>query len=574
MPFRLCAALLLLAFSAARAQSDRFFQPAEGFTRADSLPEDFRATVRSIQLEIKDAFEGSTAHSDAEKYLFDIGNGLHWESNAGTIRRRLLFREGDSLSKGLLLETEKLLRQEEFLADAIIEVKRWDDGTAHVRVTSYDQWTTVPGVSLQRLGGEWIYWIGPVESNLFGTGQRLGFFIGHDQIRDTRWLDYANNALFPARLRLTTHAAWLSDGYSVLFSLGKPLETRTSRWAFSTSVSAVELSEQVFFDANELPDLPDSLADVYGGTYATRASFSNVVTHDVNASVTRSFGYRTKVNVSPSFDWRDRYNNGAIRVGTRLQPYAPLPSSARAPDERNDYLLGATLAVYQYAYKTVSNFRNLKWTETLETGWRLSTKAAMNQSWMGARNDDFYLSHTGVYNNAWWNSVFLNSSASLRYFAGPDGFDDGSASANLETQWKPVPITSSALSVTWGHMFASEKSQQLLLGEDNGLNGFPSFYYAGQARLLIEAEQRLFPTFEAGTVVPALAVFLNAGNTFKSYEAFDPGKLHYSAGLGLRLGASKSTQKVVNHVNLSWPIGEKELSGPWPVFSIRAKKSL
>ena len=579
-PLRSIAALLFCLFAAPRAQSDRFFQPTEGFTRAKDLPEDFAATVRSVQLDVKDAFEGSTAHSDAEQYLFDVGNRLHWESNQGTIRRRLLFKEGDSLTKGLLLETEKNLRQEEFLADAIIEVMPWKDGTAHVRVTTYDQWTTVPGVSLQRLGGEWIYWIGPVESNLLGTGQRLGFFLGHDQIRDTKWLDYANNAFTPQRLRLTTHAALYQDrgsekfydGYSVLFSLSKPLESRTSRWSFSSSYSADLISESVYFDANDLPLLPDSVRPAFEGAFHTRTFFSKVATHDVNLSVTRSYGYRTKFNVSPAFDWRDRYNDGAIAVGTRLQPYAPLPLSARAPNERNDYLLGVNISVYQYDYKTVSNFRNLKWSETLETGWRLSTKVSMNQEWMGAANGDMYLSHAAVYNNAWWNAIFFNSNASMRYFAGPDGLDDGLTTAATELQWKPVPITSSYLSVSWANYFAAEKSQQVLLGEDNGLNGFPSFYYAGQARLLIEAEQRLFPSFEVGTVVPALAVFANAGNTFKDYETFDPDKLHYSLGLGLRLGASKSTQKVVNHINLSWPVGEKELSGP--VFSIRAKKSL
>jgi hypothetical protein len=230
--------------------------------------------------------------------------------------------------------------------------------------------------------------------------------------------------------------------------------------------------------------------------------------------------------------------------------------------------------MYQYDYKTVQNFNNLKWSETLETGWRLSTKVAKDQSWLGARNDDWYLSHAAVFNDAWWDALFMNTSASLHYFAGPAGFDDGSASAFGEMQWKPVYLTSSFLAVSWNHYFAAEKSQQLLLGEDSGLNGYPSFYYAGQARILIEAEQRLFPTFEIGTVVPALAVFANAGNTFPGYSDFDWDKLHYSVGFGLRLGASKSTQKVVNHVNFSWPIGEKELSGPWPVFSIRAKKSL
>ena len=131
-------------------------------------------------------------------------------------------------------------------------MRKWEDGTVHVKVTTYDQWTTVPGFSIQRLGGEWLYWFGPVESNLLGTGQRLGFFVGHDQVRDTKWLDYANNALFPQRLRLAAHAAYLSDGYSILTSLSRPLESRTSRYSFSASVSAVEFSEFVYFDANKL----------------------------------------------------------------------------------------------------------------------------------------------------------------------------------------------------------------------------------------------------------------------------------------------------------------------------------
>lgn len=567
----------------AQAQADRFFQPSQGFIRAKDLPEDFSAQVRSIQLAIKDAFEGSTAHSDAESYLFDLGNKLHIESRPGTIRRRLLFKEGDKVTKGTLLEAEKTLRQEEFLADAIIEVMPWQDGTAHIKVTTFDQWTTVPGFSVQRLGGKWVYWLGPVESNLFGTGQRLGFFLGHDQIRDTRWLDYNNNALTDQRLHLAAHTAWLSDGYSVYASLSKPLESRDSRYAFTATVSAVKLSEYVYFDANRLKELPDSLAGKKAGVAHPLEQFAHVATHDVDLSVTRSYGYRTKLSVSPTFDRHDRYNDGAIGIYTRdadLVAALPLAQSARRPNERTDYLVGGVLSLYQYAYKTVQNFNNLKWSETLETGWRLSTKLAKNQEWMGAKNDDYLFSHSAVYNNAWWDAVFFNSNAGMRYFLGPDGkFDDGTANASGEMQWKPVPITSSYLAVSWNNLFASGQSQQLLLGEDNGLNGYPNFYYAGQARLLMEAEQRLFPSFEMGTLVPAFAVFLNAGNTFPGYSQMDLADLHYSVGFGLRMGLSKSVQKVVNHINFSFPLDKEFQHGSlWDKFlygfSIRAKQSL
>ena len=51
-----------------------------------------------------------------------------------------------------------------------------------------------------------------------------------------------------------------------------------------------------------------------------------------------------------------------------------------------------------------------------------------------------------------------------------------------------------------------------------------------------------------------------------------PADLHWSLGLGLRLGRSKSTQKMVQHINLTFPLGDKYLSGP--VVSVLAKKHL
>jgi len=566
--------LVLLPTRKLFAASDRFFKPTEGFIRAKDLPDSFSAVVKVIQLDIKDAFEGSTVHSETEQNLFDLGNKLHIESKPKTIRRRLLFNEGDTLTKDLLLEAEKSLRTEEFLADAIIEVMQNQNGTAVVKLTTYDQWTTVPAAGLQRSGGEWIYFFGPVESNLLGTGQRIGFFMGHDLQRDTRWMDYNNNALFPERLHLAAHSAWLSDGYSHLFSLSKPLETRTDRYAFSVSLSAGENSEYYFFDANQLGLLPDSLANAKAGMSHYLERFDRIATNDVNVTVTRSYGSSLKLSLVPEFNRHERFSNDTtIFANQSILDILPLNANVLDPNSRLDYLLGATLSLYKYQYKTVQNFNNLKWSETIETGWRISTKISQNQKWMGARNHDFYFSHSAVYNNAWFDAFYVNSSLSSRYFFSPQGaFNDGYNAGNIELQYKPVYFTSTFLSSNWSNYFAKGKFAQLLLGEDNGLNGFPNYYYAGQARILFEAEQRFFPVLELGTLVPAFAIFANAGNTFPDYEKWDLNDLHYSLGLGLRLGASKSTQKVVNHLNLSWPIGEKYLSGP--TLSIRAKKSL
>lgn len=573
MPLRLCAALLLCMLAVVRAQSDRFFTPKEGFTRAKDLPDDFTATVRSVQLIINDVFEGSVAHSEAEAAAFEIGNKLHIETRSSTIRKRLLFREGDTVTKGLLLEIENNLRAEEFLADAIIEVKRWDDGTAHIIVTTYDQWTTTAAFTPSILGGNFYYLAGLVESNLLGTGQRLGFFYDHARERDMALMEYGNNSLTTARLHLSMQAARASDGYSANFSLGKPLETRTDRWSFSVSGSTAKITEYVYFDANQLDRLPDSLAARMEGKPNAIAQFDVVPTHEASGSVTRSYGNKTKLNISVSGSYHETYNDGAIRVASLVNSIVPPDPSALRPEQRYDLLGGFTLTVYQYSHKTVQNYRNLKWDETLETGWRLSTMAARNMEWLGADNDDLFFNHTAVYNNAWLDALFLVASGSLKYFVNPGGdFRDGRADLLGEMQWKPNRLASTLFSGAYGGRFANPRSQQYLLGEDTDLNGYPNAYYAGQAFTLFQVEQRYFPGFEFGTLVPAFAAYGNAGNTFPAYDAVHLGNLHYSVGIGLRLGLSKTVQKLVWHLNLSQPIDEPRLHGP--VFSLRVKQSL
>lgn len=573
MPIPAFLLFLALFVSLAPAESERFFQPTDGFTRAKDLPEDFTATVRSIQLVIKDVFEGSAAYSEAEALAFDIGNKLHIESRPSAIRKRLLFKEGDAVTKGLLLETESALRSEEFLADAIIEVKRWDDGTAHLIVTTFDQWTTTVAMTPSFLGGKFYYLTGLVESNVLGTGQKLGFLYSHGRERDMAIMEYGNKSLTPFRLHLSTQLGWFSDGYSADVSLAKPLETRTDRWAFSVSGSSNEIAEYVYFDANQLDRLPDSLARRMQGRPNVIAQFDKVPTHDASGSVTRSFGTRTKLNVTASADWHETYNHGTIRLAPLIDSILPQPASALRPEERYDLLGGVTVTLYQYAHKTVRNYRNLKWNETLETGWRLSTKAAQNLEWLGADNHDFRFIHEAIYNNAWWDTFFLVANGSLKYFVSPGGdFDNGRAEVAGEAQWKPHWMTSTLLSGAYGGRFANARSLQYVLGEDTDLNGYPNAYYAGQAMVLFQAEQRFFPGFEFGTLVPAFALFGNAGNTFPAYDEVDLGDLHYSVGVGLRLGFSKTVQKLVYHFNLSQPIGEPRLPGP--VFSLRVKQNL
>ncbi len=577
-------ALAALTFAAgAHGATNRFFDPTPGYERVSALPDSASGRIASLEFRIHDAFEGSATHSDVERALYGIGNKLHIESREATIRRRLPFRQGDTITIDGLREAEKHLRGEEFLADAIIEVKRLPDSTLAVKVTTYDQWSTVLGLSVGRKGGEWVGWFGPMESNLLGTGQRIGFFVSHDIERDSRWIDYSHTAFTPWRLTVLAQYAWLSDGHSYAFSLTNPLRTREQKWGFSLSASGHEFAESRYLSGNDLDRLEragrlDSAGRTLLGQTTILGQWERTYSQSLYAGVTRSFGRTLKTSVTPFYQrtLRDTVPGYGYGVPTRVlstRDSLGIPPVRPGYDVRHDEIVGATFSVYRYAYKTVHNFRNLKWSENIETGWRLSATWGRNQTWLGARAADDYFSYAAVYNDAWGDAVFLNSSASLRHFLTPGGtIDNGATSLFAEAQWKPVPLVATVLTAQHDRVFANPDGQKLALGEESGLLGYPNFYYVGDNRFLATAEQRFFPPWEFATLAPALAVFVNAGNAWNGDVRPQPGDLHYAAGLGLRLGATRSVQKVVNHINLTWPLGEKNLTGP--VFGIRAAKSL
>lgn len=573
-----------------RSVGGRFYHPPEGFIPTQALPEDFHARVRGIRLDRKDAFEGSVAHTRAERKLFGVGNRLHILSRESTLRRRLLFSEGVAIDKDRLAETERALRAEEFLSDAVIAVRPLPGGECDVLVTTFDQWTLVPGagVTIQNLKpsdvylwrwnrileDEWLWWAGVFETNLLGTGTRVGAAVRHDLERDAVLGVFNNNNLTPLKLQVGAEAAWLSDGDSLYLRLGKPLLSRSDRYGYSLSVTSRELSERVYFDANNLDALPRGIADTAAGSPHLLRLFDRVATRDVQADAVRSFGSSLKLNVGPTFRYLGHHDVGGLGdADTALSPYAPLPASALDPEPRTDVLIGASISLSRYGYRTARNFRNLKWNESLETGWRLTTKAAFNQPWLGARDRDLQLVQEAALSRFLGDAFYLSGACSWQAFLSSGGdLRDGRTEARGEASWREHPLTATWISASWSGLFATPRSVQLPLGELTGLPGYPSFYYAGQARFLASAEQRLFPEFEFATLVPAFSAFVAAGNTFPSREDFDPSRLHWSAGLGLRLGRSKSVQKTVQHINVNFPIGDRYLKGP--VVSILARKSL
>jgi hemolysin activation/secretion protein len=101
-----------------------------------------------------------------------------------------------------------------------------------------------------------------------------------------------------------------------------------------------------------------------------------------------------------------------------------------------------------------------------------------------------------------------------------------------------------------------DQDQQVLLGGDNGLRGYPLRYQDGSSRALFTLEQRvytkyyLFRLFHVGG-----AVFFDMGRTWGRGTVSGPTEgLLKDVGVGLRFGSSRSAFGNVIHVDLAFPL--------------------
>ena len=105
--------------------------------------------------------------------------------------------------------------------------------------------------------------------------------------------------------------------------------------------------------------------------------------------------------------------------------------------------------------------------------------------------------------------------------------------------------------------------QQLFLGGDNGLRGYPLRYQSGDKRALFTLEQRFFTDwypfrlFHVGA-----AVFFDAGHTWGEgpFGTANDGLLK-DVGAGLRLGNARSGLGRMIHIDVAYPLdGDSSIS--------------
>ncbi len=178
------------------------------------------AVIGQVTVVVGDVFDTSIDGEDG--WLYRSANKLHIETRPKIIEDQLLFKRGDPYRHRLVLETERILRSNNYLYEAAIVPVAYDGHTVDLEVRTRDVWTLNPGISFTRKGGENSVGVQLQEDNLLGTGQKIDVDWTSDVDRDSLGVTYFNPHFLESFTRLTTTYVDSDDGNEVLLGIDRP----------------------------------------------------------------------------------------------------------------------------------------------------------------------------------------------------------------------------------------------------------------------------------------------------------------------------------------------------------------
>ncbi|HVP34602.1 MAG TPA: POTRA domain-containing protein [Steroidobacteraceae bacterium] len=489
----------------------------------DAELEASKAVIGEILIDNQNIFNLDDPKDDI--WLFRSANHLHPKTRAHVIRKQLLFKPGQPYSRRLIDESERILRANSYFYDAWIRPVKYHDGKVDVRVTTRDVWTLNPGFNYSRSGGTNSIGIQLEELNFLGTGTDVRLLHQTTVDRTESLVTLSHNHAFDGFTQAALTYANASDGWTHELTVNRPfyaLDTRTAG-----GVSGLDNAQtDSLYDRGEIID-----------------QF-----HDQHNALSAYAGW------SPGLQngWVHRFSAGATYDEHLFSPLAT--GTFLVPEDRRFIYPWLEYDLVQDDYIRLYNHDQILRTEdfylgtlaTARLGWADSSlgssqSALIFQSTVGRgfRQDGSTLLLAGDFSGRLHNGELYNgvADASIRYY--------------YEQSSKWLFFTTLVGTKGW----RLDLDNQILLGGDNGLRGYPLRYQDGTARGLFTIEQRYFTDYFPFRLWRlGGAIFFDAGRTWGQPPLAQPSLgLLKDAGFGLRIGNARSGLGNVIHVDLAFP---------------------
>ena len=484
-------------------------------------------TLRAVELDRRDIFD-----PNERGWVARVGNALHIQTRAATIRRELPFRPGEPFDSARAAESERNLRALGVFRRVVIDTVRTDSGLV-ARVLTKDGWSTKADWRFRSTGGEVAFTIGLVEDNLLGTASSAAVRYKKNPDRTSVTLAFRRPRLFAGAVGLTAAYEDRSDGRLSFLALDQPFYSLTSRRGFG--LQAEDRDERVlrFFDgANEARD---SLTHRYtlvrgSAAMALRASSEGYLRLGVQAQVRRE-DFRPEGSVVPF----EKTITGAVGPyvtwsRTRFLVTRGYAGFAREEDVDLGLTVRAGLMLAPAAF-----------------GYERDGIAPLTSARLGVRVPGGF--------------GYLEALAGGLYDA--SGLDSGSVQLAATAVLQPGPNQVGILHLEGGWLKDPVPGAEFDLGLGTGPRAFRSHSFTGDRSYFGTAEYRVTVVDDfLGQIGLGIAGFVDHGGAWYAGERRRTG---WDAGIGLRLGASRSTDTDALRFDFARRFGNDAQGAGWVV---------
>lgn len=477
--------------------------------------------VGDIKIIRKNVFDPEVQEENKKLYLWV--NKLHFLTKERVVRQELLLKEGQAYDEDLLEESERNLRNLNFLGKAKIEAIPGEDGRTDILVKTQDQWSTTVSITAQMVGSYYSAEAYFEEHNLLGWGKNLILGYQKNSERDHWQLSFLDGNIAGTHLVFQTDLYKLSDGHSYNFFFFRPIYSLTLNSAFDIRYQNEKCQTGYYREGEEV------------FSYQRRNRF-------FYAEFDRMTGNDWK-KIAGLF-YQSENKTYSLSSASDSASYSEL-----LPANRELQHLGVTLKLWHPQYEKLSFLDNFGIIEDVDLGWRIQGNWGLNLNRPFDKNRTdvvslkfllpFRLStkqflffsqsvHGDWTNNRWYK--ILSQTETRFYFTTP--------------YWQTLVFRAQAVS-SW----RQEKGFQLLLGGTNGLRGFEKFRFSGRNELVVNFEDRVYTPWRILTVALGGILFCDGGYVWNDKLAGR--KLHADVGAGMLLGLTKSYGCKILYLNVS-----------------------
>jgi hypothetical protein len=460
-------------------------------------------------------------------WLFRLADRLHYRTRSWVIRQQLLFKPGQRYSRRLLDESERILRADGYFYDAWIRAVSFHDGVVDVRVTTKDVWTLNPGFNFHRSGGSNSTGVQLEDISFLGTGADVSVSHTNSIDRSTSSVSVGDQHAFGTWVSAGATWGQQSDGYQREFTVQQPFYSLDTRWAAGV-YGIHDMQTDSLWDRGQIIDQFQDRhqgAQIFGGL---------------------SEGLQN--------GWVRRWSTGVTYDEHAFAPVSSWTGPTLIPEDRKFAWPWVQFDLVQDDFLKLWNHDEIARTEDFYIGTAASVRAGYADTAFGSSQSALIFQSSA-------SKGFREGGSTLLLFGDfsgrvtgeqlRNGLLDASLRYYVEQSKNWLFFTTFLGTKGW----RLDVDDQILLGGDNGLRGYPLRYQDGTARAIWTVEQRYFTDWYPFRLVRVgAAVFFDAGRVWGTGPLAPPNLgLLKDAGFGLRFGNSRSGFGSVVHVDVAFP---------------------